>query len=103
MKIVNVTALRAQLSQVLESVRQGEEVEIHHRQIPIARLVPIVPGTEGRKGKLPPWLERLRRTGAIRVGTLRPVAEILKGFPPGTRSLGTAAVDAILDERRSER
>jgi hypothetical protein len=39
----------------------------------------------------------------VRVGTLKPVPEILRGFPPGARPLGEKAVQAILDERREGR
>ena len=103
MKTANVTTLRAELSQILDAVRQGEEYEILDRRVPIARLVPVSPVLEGRKGTLPPWLERRRRAGVVRVGHLKPVPEILKGFPPGSRCLGTAAIQAILEERRSKR
>jgi prevent-host-death family protein len=102
MKRANVTTVRAELSRLLDAVRQGEEIEIIDRNVPIARLVPVSPGTEGKRGKLPPWLELRRRAGAIRVGSLRPVVEILEGFPAGTRLVGTAAIEAILDERRSD-
>jgi prevent-host-death family protein len=103
MKTANVTTLRSHLSQLLDAVRHGEEVEILDRNVPIARLVPVRPASEGRPGRLPPWLQRLRRAGVLRVGTLKPVPEILKGFPPGTRPIGEAAVEAILEERRSGR
>jgi len=103
MKIANVTTLRTHLSQILDAVRHGEEVEILDRNVPIARLVPVNPAMEARKGRIPPWLERLRRAGVVRVGTLKPVREILRGFPPGTRPIGNAAVEAILEERRTGR
>lgn len=102
MKRANVTTSRAELSRILEAVRQGEEVEILDRHTPVARLVPVGPAVEGKRGKLPPWLELRRRAGAVRVGSLRPVAEILKGFPPGSRLEGMAAIQAILDERRPD-
>ena len=103
MKVTKVTDLRKHLSEILDAVRQGEEVEILDRNVPIARLVPLGPTMEARKGRMPPWLERLRRAGAVRVGNLKPVAEILKGFPPGKRPPGNAAVEAILEERRGGR
>ena len=103
MKTANITSLRTHLSRILEAVRQGEEVEILDRDVPIARLVPVRPATKQREGKVPPWLERLRRAGTVRMGTLKPVAEILRGFPRGTRPIGDAAVQAILEERKVER
>jgi antitoxin (DNA-binding transcriptional repressor) of toxin-antitoxin stability system len=103
MKTANITHFRANLSQILDAVRQGEEFEILDRRVPIARLVPVGPVTAGQESKIAPWIERLRRAGAVRVGSLKRVAEILKGFAPGTPPLGTAAMQAILDERRSGR
>jgi hypothetical protein len=48
--------------------------------------------------RLPPWLDRLRRAGVVRVGTLKPVPEIVQGFPAGTRKLeGNPGVDALLE------
>ncbi len=61
------------------------------------------PGLTGAKRKAPPWLERQRRAGLIRVGSLKPVAEVLKGFPPGSKLAGTDAIDALLEERSSAR
>ena len=101
MKTAKITYLRAHLSEILDAVRRGEEFEILDRNVPIARLGPVGTGTGRQERLIPPWLERLRRAGAVRVGSLKPVAEILKGFPPGTRPIGTAAIQAILDERRS--
>ena len=103
MKTANVTTLRTHLSRLLEAVRRGDEVEILDRQVPIARLVPVGPTSAVSKDQVPPWLERLRRAGVVRVGTLKPVAEILRGFPPGTPPLGNAAVEAILEERSEGR
>jgi len=101
MRTANVTTLRTHLSRILEAVRQGEEVEIRVRDLPVARLVPVSPSTEPKKGAIPPWLEKLRREGKVRVGSMKPDPEILKGFPPGTPVLGTLAIDAIIEERRT--
>jgi prevent-host-death family protein len=101
MKTANVTTLRTHLSRILDAVRKGEEVEIFDRDVPIARLVPITPATPAMKGKIPPWLEKQRRAGVVTIGTLGPVPEILKGFPPGTKFEGSAGSDAVIEERRS--
>jgi len=103
MKTTNITDLRANLSRILDGVRQGEEVEVLDRGVPVARLVPVAPTTAASKGRVPPWLGRLRRSGAVRVGTLAPVAEVLRGFPAGARPIGNEAVESILDERRAGR
>ena len=100
MKTTNITTLRTHLSKILDAVRQGEEVEILDRNIPVARLVPVGPGQKTAKGRLPPWIEKRRRAGVVRVGTLKPVAEILRGFPRDAKRSSNAAVDAILEERR---
>lgn len=80
-------------------------MEIYDRKVPIARLVPIRPDTKARKGQIPPWLERQRRAGVVTIGSgfLKPIPEILKGFPPGTPMLGNLAVEALLEERRTGR
>lgn len=101
MKHTNITSLRAELSQILDAVRQGEEFEILDRKVPIARLVPVSPGMVGAGDRLPPWLEQRRRAGTVRVGSLRPVTEILAGFPEGTPLTGNTAVEALLEDRRS--
>jgi prevent-host-death family protein len=103
MKTANVTTLRTHLSRILDAVRDGEEVEILDRSVPIARLVPVGPDLQAARGRVPPWLERRRRAGVVRVGTLKPVAEILRGFPRGTRPLDDAAVDTLIEERRAGR
>ena|SRR5579863_1657284 len=41
MKTVNIGTLRNKLSSYLQDVRNGEEVIVHDRKKPIARIVPI--------------------------------------------------------------
>jgi len=104
MRTTNITDLRNHLSEILDEVRHGEAIEILDRKTPIARLVPVEPTTPAGGKGLPPWLDRLRRAGGVRVGTLKPVPEIVRGFPAGSRKLkGNPAVDALLDERRGGR
>jgi prevent-host-death family protein len=101
MKAVNISTLRADLSSILDAVRHGSTVEILDRTLPIARLVPVEPGTSGSKGAVPPWLAKLARAGVVRLGTGKPVADIIKKRPPGPQK--TRALDALLEERRSGR
>jgi prevent-host-death family protein len=104
MKTTNITHLRNRLSEILDEVRRGQSIEILDRKTPIARLVPVEPTTPAGRSGLPPWLDRLRRAGVVHVGTLKPVPEILRGFPPGIRKLeGNPGVDALLEERRGGR
>jgi prevent-host-death family protein len=102
LKTVNITALRTHLSRLLEQVKGGEEIEILDRSVPVARLVPVRPTTGTSSDPVPSWLRRQRRAGVVRVGTLKPVSEILRGFP-GARVAGNAAVEAIIEERRQGR
>jgi prevent-host-death family protein len=41
MKIANVAALKNRISEFLAAVENGEEIEVHKRNVPIARIVPI--------------------------------------------------------------
>src|SRR5262245_56574804 len=98
MKAANVTHLRTNLSRLLDAVRHGETIEIRDRNTPIARLVPVEPVSSSGTGAIPPWLERLRRSGVIRLGKMKGVAEIAKKKPPGPPRTG--ALEALLEERR---
>jgi prevent-host-death family protein len=101
MKTANITFLRAHLSKLLEVVRRGESIEILDRDVPIARLVPIDAATGAGKDGIPPWLEALRRSGVVRVGSMKGVPRILRERPPGPAHTG--AVEALLEERRAGR
>ena len=49
MESKNVTEAKAQLSSLLESVEQGEEIIITRGKKPIAKLVPLLPNPVVRK------------------------------------------------------
>jgi prevent-host-death family protein len=100
MKSVNISTLRKDLSAILDSVREGSSVEIVDRKLPIARLVPVDVALESGKPGIPPWLARLARAGVVRLGTGKPVREILKRRAVGPPS---GVLDALLDERRTGR
>lgn len=51
MKVVNVHEAKTQLSKLLESVEDGEDVVIARAGTPVARLVPVPTG-ERRPGRL---------------------------------------------------
>ncbi len=102
MKSANIAMIRNRLSHYLRLVRKGETVQILDRDLPIARIVPIPPpGPNASPDDEEARLQRLERAGVIRRGTGEPVAEILKGFPPGTPPSGV--LDALLEERRTGR
>ena len=49
MKQVNIHEAKTNLSKLLEEVRSGEEIIISKAGLPIAKLVPILPGRGKRK------------------------------------------------------
>lgn len=103
MKHANIAKLRNHLSRYLKDVQHGETVEILDRDVPVARLVPILPPGPGTtKDEEEAWLSRLERKGVIRRGTGKPVPEILEGFPKD-EPLPPSAVEALLEERRKGR
>lgn len=48
MKIANIAELKNRLSEFLSHVEQGEEIEVRKRNIPIARVVPIMKAQPNR-------------------------------------------------------
>jgi prevent-host-death family protein len=98
MKSTTITDLRTHLSRYLDAVRSGQTIEVRDRKVPIARIVPITASTGAAKGDLPPWVERLRRSGGARIGSLKPSK--LLPLPPGPN---TGIVAALIEERRTGR
>ena len=99
MKSTTITDLRKHLSSYLDAVRSGQTIEVRDRKVPIARIVPITAATDAEKADLPPWVERLRRSGGARIGASR--RSNSARFPEGP--LDTGVVDALLEERRTGR
>jgi prevent-host-death family protein len=101
MKRANVSGLRAHLRRYLDAVKHGETIEIVERDLPVARLTPVPVGLAKKSADQPAWVERLRRKGGARIGTLR--GGVLRGLrlPEGT--MKTGAVRALLDEREDGR
>lgn len=100
MKSTTITDLRTHLSRSLDAVRSGQTIEVRDRKVPIARIVPITAATGPAEGDLPPWVERLRRSGGARIGSLKKLPSHLLRLPPGP--LDTGVVDSLLDESRIE-
>lgn len=50
MKVTNIHQAKTQLSQLIEQVRQGEEIIIGKAGKPVAKLVPYEPTAEPRRG-----------------------------------------------------
>jgi prevent-host-death family protein len=91
----NVAQIKARLSEYLRHVKDGSEVVITERGIPVARLVPLAP--EERRATRE---ERLIRTGALRpaAGPRRPL-----GAPKRKPGSGRAVLDALLADRDEAR
>ena len=94
MRSVNIADLKNNLSRYLNEVRQGEEVLVRDRNLPIAKIVPLSTGDE----------EELLALAAQGIISL---PEKAKGFPKDffTASLPKVKVDALklLREERDER
>jgi antitoxin (DNA-binding transcriptional repressor) of toxin-antitoxin stability system len=84
------------LSHYLRCVRLGETIEVVDRETPIARLVPVEPGSH-QPGS---WAKRLQRSGLVRVGPMKGVRGILKKEPSSEK---TGVLEALLEERRENR
>lgn len=89
---VNVAELKNSLSKYLTFVKGGEEVLIRDRNLPVAKLVPISSEEANEEELL------LVASGKMRLpqATLK-LGDLLK-IPTG-RVLGSAGVQALLDER----
>ena len=84
----NVAQIKAKLSEYLRQVKNGSEVVITERGIPVARLVPLAPDERRATRE-----ERLVRSGALRppAGPRRPLRSAKQ--KPGT---GRAVLEALL-------
>lgn len=93
MTTVSVTEAKNNLSKLLKKVRHGESVLILDRNIPVARIEPLPPGSrEADEAKL----IELERRGLLKRGT----GKLPKDF--WTRPLPKfkgSVVQALLDER----
>ncbi|MGH9104147.1 MAG: type II toxin-antitoxin system Phd/YefM family antitoxin [Acidimicrobiales bacterium] len=98
MRVASVSEARNTLSALLDLVRAGQTVLIVDRGTPVARLEAVSPSRDpGAR------LDRLERSGVVRRGTGGSPAA-LGGPPPGlVPGNGTAALDALAEERRTGR
>lgn len=93
---VTVSDLKAQLSRYLDSVREGSEILITDRGIPVARLCPLTS----------PQATNAREQSLIRAGLLRaPTSKLPPGFwnqwkPKDPNGL---ALGHLLEEREGTR
>ena len=97
MTTASVTEAKNNLSKLLKKVRQGESVLILDRNVPVARLEPLPPGS-GKADEAK--LLDLERRGLLKRGT----GKVPKDF--WTRPLPKfkkSVVQALLDERSEAR
>jgi prevent-host-death family protein len=97
MKTATISQLKNGLSAYVDKVRAGDTVLVTDRGVVVARLEPASahPDSTGR-------LERLQRSGIVRIGRGAPPVELIR--KPGPRpSGGRSIVDVLLEERRSGR
>ena len=93
--MANVAQLKARLSEYLRQVKDGSEVVITERGVPVARLVPLAPEEKRATRE-----ERLIRSGALRppAGPRRRL-----GAPKLKRGAGRAVLEALLADRNDSR
>lgn len=96
MKTAPVADLKARLSRYLSRVKAGEEILVTHRNVPVARLVPV-----GRVGRDEERLRDLERQGLVRLGTGKLPAGFWK--LPRPRDAQAAVRRALLAERAEGR
>lgn len=88
MDTVSVSELKARLSHYLRVVKQGGEVQVLDRGIPVARLAPV--NTEGDDTR-----ERLVAAGVLRPGIGG--SEAILGWVPVES--GASVLEALLEDR----
>jgi prevent-host-death family protein len=92
MKAVNIAQLKDNLSSYLKQVRNGEEMIVCDRNVPVARLVPWIADEEDE-------VQALALQGVLRVGE-GPISEAFWTMraPKVSRQALRAATDAERDE-----
>lgn len=99
MKPVSIAFAKNNLSALLRKVRAGQAVTITDRGLPVARLV-APPAGRGVPSRFIDLAER----GLVTLPEREPTDVWFEGPVPRPRGkLGNAAIDAILDERRTGR
>lgn len=95
-KTVAVADLKARLSSHLRRVKQGSELVVTERGIPVAKLVPLKGGEAGGRR------EELARKGVLILGKGR-VRALLRTAPQGDSNLGSEVLKALIQDREEGR
>ena len=99
MKPVSIADAKNNISALLRRVRAGHEITITDRGVPVARIV----ATPAGRGVAPRFIELAER-GLVTLPEREPTTAWFEGTLPRPRgAIGNAAVDAILDDRRTGR
>jgi prevent-host-death family protein len=95
MRSVNVAELKNQLSKYLKFAKQGEEVIIRDRNLPVAKLVPFLAEDADDEDLI------LVAAGKMRLPKARLDLRKLWEIPTGSVK-GSNAIQAVLDDRKEE-
>jgi prevent-host-death family protein len=95
MRSVTVAELKNQLSKYLKFVKQGEEVIIRDRNLPMAKLVPFLAGDADDEELI------LVAAGKMRLPTARLDLRKLWKIPTGSVK-GNKAIQAVIDDREEQ-
>ncbi len=96
MRVVNVADLKNRLSQYLREVREGEEILIRDRHVPIAKIVPLV-----RTEEIDAEMQALIAAGRLRPPERKPTKAFWNAFwvMPAPRIPLKRMVDAVVADR----
>ena len=97
MKRVNIGDLKARLSAHLRFVREGEEVLVCDRNVPVARIVPVVQDEQSEQEK------RLIARGVLTPPLKKRPAKDNWPKPAGKVKISDEAMKRIWDEEREDR
>ena len=87
-----ISTVKNDLSRLLKLVEKGEEIEVLHRDRPVARIV----GIRGRdKASAPSRVQQMAKDGLVHPGTGE-LSSLLLTKPPGK---GAGVLEAVLEER----
>jgi prevent-host-death family protein len=92
MRSVNVAELKNQLSKYLKFAKQGEEIIIRDRNLPVAKLVPFLAEDADDEELI------LVAAGKMRLPKVRLDLRKLWDIPTGSVK-GNKAIQAVLDDR----
>lgn len=94
MKTVNIAELKNRLSTYVKFARNGEEIVIRDRNMPVAKIVPFVPGNASEEEL------QLVAEGKMTLPE-RPLSDLdeIWKIPPTRKLKGRKAIEALLADR----